>query len=148
MRNSTVNRLPSAVMRFPSLIWYPASCKSALALRSSTRSCPDPSETGGTNGFPEYFRRNLRAERLEQGDFVTSGWTNRHHVGIFENGTGSLISAIHDFCVHPFKIERIDEGLTHALIHEFLSSGVEVPALRRGCCVVRDHVALDTSLAN
>src|SRR5436305_1466559 len=70
-----------------------------------------------------------RAERFEQGDFVRSGWTHRHHVGIFENGTGSLISAVHDFCVDPFEIERIDEGLTHTLIREFPPSGVEGTSL-------------------
>src|SRR5262249_30550926 len=95
-----------------------------------------------------YFRRNLGAERLEQGDFARSGLTYRHHVGIFENGTGSLICAVHNFCVDPFEIERIDEGLTHTLVCEFLPSGVEVPALRRGRGMVRDNVALDASLAN
>jgi len=57
--------LALGVMRLPSRTPQPACCSSALALRNNARSCPDPSETGGTNGLAEHFLRHLAAEWLQ-----------------------------------------------------------------------------------
>ena len=52
IRNSAVMRSPFGDTRLPSRIMKPASCRSWFALRSSARSAPDPSLTGGTKGSP------------------------------------------------------------------------------------------------
>src|SRR5262249_34118419 len=46
------DRLALRRHRLPSLMTKPASCNSVFAWRRSARSCPEPSETGGTNGSP------------------------------------------------------------------------------------------------
>ncbi len=99
-------------------------------------------------GLPEHFVRNLAAIGLEKRELFRSGQAGRHHVGILENGTGSLISPIHYCCVDPFEIERVNEGLAHALVPEFLLSCVEVPALRCRRGMVGDDVALDVPLVD
>ena len=61
---------------------------------------------------------------------------------------GPLIRPVHNRCVGPFEIERIDKGFAHALVLEFLQSGVEKPAL---CCrrrMVGDDVALNEAVAD
>ena len=47
-----MNTSPFGKSRLPSLMTAPASCSNCDALRSSVRSWPEPSETGGTNGIP------------------------------------------------------------------------------------------------
>ena len=125
-----MNASPCGVTRLPSLMTYPASCNSALALRSKARSWPDPSDTGGTKGSPNTSSGTLpRKARARRSPPVPVD--HRHHVRILENGTGSLIGPVHDGGVRPFEIECVDEGLAQALVLEFLPSRVEVPALRR-----------------
>src|SRR5713226_8063315 len=88
----------------------------------------------------EHLVSDLATERFEQGDFLYSWPADCHHVGILENGMSSLIGPVHDCRICPFEIECIDEGLAQTLVLEFLPSGVEEPALRRGRCMVGNDV--------
>src|SRR5262249_3855995 len=129
-------------------ITKPASCSSAFAWRNSGRSWPEPSETGGTNGFAEHIIWHLAAEWFEQGKFVRRGLTDRHHVGILKHRMGPLIGPVHDLLVGPFEIECIDEGLPQTLILQFFPSRIKKPTLRARRGIVWNNIALDVPLAD
>ena len=59
-----------------------------------------------------------------------------------------LIGPEHDGLVGPFEIERVDEGLSHALVLEYLPSRVEEPALDPHRSSERDDVALDAPVVD
>src|SRR5262249_59917303 len=124
-------------------ITKPASCSSAFAWRNSGRSWPEPSETGGTNGFAEHIIWHLAAEWFEQGKFVRRGLTDRHHVGILKHRMGPLIGPVHDLLVGPFEIEGIDERFAQPLVLELFTPGIEEPALRARRRIVVDYVTLN-----
>ena len=126
----------------------PASCSNCDALRSKVRSCPDPSDTGGTNGIAEHLVRHLAAERLEQLEFFRRRRPAHHHVRILERRMGARIGAVHDGLVGPFEIERLDQRLAHPRILELVAAGIDEPALRArrrfvGQCLALDAAVLD-----
>ena len=130
-RNSILKASPFGSTRLPSLIKQPASCSSCVALRSSVRSWPEPSDTGGTKWLSEHLVRHLAAERLEQLQFFRRRRPLCHHVRVLERRNGALIGTIHDGLVGPLEIERLDQRLANPRIPEFVAAGIDEPALSR-----------------
>ena len=118
IRNSIVTGSPFGRTRLPFLIAQPASWSICAALRSSARSWPEPSETGGTIGLAEHLVGHLAAKRLEQLEFVGARRALRHHVGVLEHRDGALVGAVHDGLVGPFEIEGVVERLAQPRIGE------------------------------
>ena len=118
----------------------------ATALRSSARSWPEPSDTGGTNGSPNTSSGTLPRNGSSSASSSAPGLPCRHHVGVLEHRMGALVGAVHDGLVGPFEIEGVDQRLAQLRVLELLAPRVDEPALRAGRRVVGQHVALDAAV--
>ncbi len=148
IRNSKPMRSPLAFTRLPSLMAKPASCSNWLALRSSARSCPEPSLTGGTNGSPKTSSGTLPRNVSSSFSSSRGRLALRHHVGVLEHRMSALVRPVHDGLVGPFEVEGVDQRFAQLAVLELLPPRIEEPALRAGRRVVGQHLALDPAVAD
>ena len=148
IRNSKVIGSPLALTRLPPLIGKPASLRICEALRSSARSWPEPSETGGTNGSPNTWSGTLPRHGSSSSSSSGLGRPLRHHVGVLKHRLGPLIGPVHEGLVGPFEIEGVIQGEAEPRIGEFGPPQIDEPALRARGRIVRQVVALHPSVAD
>ena len=117
---------------------------------AALRSCPEPSETGGTIGLAEHLVRELAAERLQQRELLGRGLARRPSCRSSRSTRSCACTTPNMmFCVRPLEIEQQPDRLADARILELRRGAV----LKYQPCVpdgrlVRDGLALDPALAH
>ncbi len=147
-RNSISNGFPLGSRRMPPSRLQPASRRSSSARRRSLRSCPDPSETGGSGGSPKTAAGSPSRNGSRSASSSCRRLADGLHVGIVEIGRGAAKGAEHDVLVRPLEIEGEADRLADARVLELLAAQVEMPALRRRGKVDGDLLALHPAFAD
>ena len=83
----------------------PASCRSSAARRSSRRSCPEPSVTGGTKARRTPRRAPCRGTVPAAPALRRDGLPFAIMSEFWKHRVGALVRPVHDVLVGPFEIE-------------------------------------------